>query len=268
MSEGPEHAELDGVVVTTSYVRTRNVLMARAQLVPLFLDYHLHLADHRLAMAPEHDRLLKAMLAAFVLHAASRPRPEMIAWTVNLQQPRLNLFATTDNETGDVVGRVFTENVKAGPDNLFYVETVRGRQPRRRSMITFAGGDMFAMAEAFYRQSEQRPGRLLDLGDEHYALLSAHPGCDLAWLEGVRPQDLDPVLQTETVVPMERRLYRWRCGCTEKRMLDVLAPAMRDDPDGLFAGDSTLAMTCPRCAKPYRISREAMEAHLAEPKRT
>jgi len=32
----------------------------------------------------------------------------------------VNLFLTGDNETGAVTGRVFDENVKEGPENLFF----------------------------------------------------------------------------------------------------------------------------------------------------
>jgi molecular chaperone Hsp33 len=252
-----------GIVVTTEFVRHRNALMARAHLTPLYLDYYLHLADQRLTVASEYDGIFKQALAAFILHAASRPRPEMVAWTISLQEPRLNIFATTDNETGDVIGRVFTENVKEAPRNLFYVETVRGRQPRRRSVIEFSGADVFAAASQFYENSEQRPGRFFDLGDENFVLLSAHPDCDLEWLRTVETAGVKHLAATETLVRMERRRYRWRCGCDEQRMFQVLAPAMKSDPDRLFDGDEVLRIECPRCAAPYIVSREALEAYIA-----
>ena len=97
--DSTERAAEGGILVTTEYVRHRNVLLARGHFPPLYLEYYLHLADNRIPVAPEHDRLFKDMLAAFVLHAASRPRPEMIAWTVSVQQPPPNLFVA-----GVVVG--------------------------------------------------------------------------------------------------------------------------------------------------------------------
>ena len=47
----------------------------------------------KVKVAPEHDALFKRALVAFVLHAAARPRNELTAWTVNFQEPRVNLVA-------------------------------------------------------------------------------------------------------------------------------------------------------------------------------
>ncbi len=252
-----------GVVAVSEFVRHRNALLVRARLTDLFLDYYLHLADNGIQPAPEHDRLLKATLAVFTLHCASRPRNELIAWTLNLREPRLNLFAAGDNDEGNITGRVFTEHVKDSPQNLLYVETVRLREPARRSVVDFEGSDIFEAAEKFYAQSEQRPARLFDLGDEEYALLASHPDCDLPWLQSVTLEEMRKLGEHETVVPMERRLYRWRCGCNEQRIFRILAPAMREDPDELFHGEEALRMECPRCGALYRVSREALEAYVA-----
>src|SRR5438034_11724092 len=96
----------------------------------------------------EADAMFKRALAAFVLHCASRPRNELTAWTINFQQPLVNLFLTGDNETGAVAGRVFEENVKELPENLFYADVVRlgftrqegggatGVQPTQRSAVS------------------------------------------------------------------------------------------------------------------------------------
>ena len=258
----------EGIVATTEFVRHRNVLMSRARLSDLYLDYYLHLADSGMHVAEEHDRPFKSMLAAFVLHCVSRPRNELIAWTINLQTPRLNLFATADNEVGSVVGRVFVENVKEGAHNLFFCETIRNvrghYETPRRSTVDFEGPDILAAVELFYERSEQRPGRLFDLGDENFALLSAHPDCDLGWLRAVTLDEVRELARTETLAPIEKRAYRWRCGCSEERILKVLAPTMRQDPESLFGGEEFIATQCPRCGVLYRISRQAMEAWLAK----
>ena len=62
--------EPSGAVVTVDFVRHRNTLLIRGDLGPLFVDYYLHLAEHGIRLEPEHDRLFKAALAAFVLHGA------------------------------------------------------------------------------------------------------------------------------------------------------------------------------------------------------
>lgn len=255
-----------GLELHTKFVRHRNALLARANFGELFVDYYLHLGAHQLKPAPEHDRLFKRALAAFVLHCASRPRPEHIAWTINFQSPRVNLFLAADNETGAVTGRVFDENVRELPENIFYADVVRGRQPKRRSAVNFTGADPLAAVERFYSQSEQRGARYFELAEEEFALLTEHPDCDLAWFRGLDAAQVRRLESAETLAPLERRTYRWHCGCNQPRMFEILAPTMRQDPEALFGGDQVIEIRCPRCGGRHAITREAMEAFVAGPK--
>ncbi len=253
-----------GLEVRTYFVRRRNVLLARADFGELFVDYYLHLGANRIRVAPEHDAMFKRALAAFVLHCASRPRNELVAWTINFQEPRVNLFLTADNETGAVTGRVFDENVKELPENIFYADVVRGREPKRRSAVTFAGADPIAAAEKFYAQSEQRGARYFQLGEESFALVTEHPDCDLAWFRGLTVDGVRGLDAAETLAPLEQRIYRWHCGCNQARMMEVLAPTMRQEPRELFGDDQKLEIRCPRCGARHAITREALEAFVAE----
>ncbi len=175
----------------------------------------------------------------------------------------MNLFLAGDNDTGIVTGRVFTEDVKEGPENLFYADVVRGRQPRRRSAVSFEGDDPLVAAERFYAQSEQRGARYFRTAEEEFRLFTEHPDCDVPWLRGLGDARAAAIEVEETVVPLERRRYRWHCGCNQRRMLEVLAPVMRSDPEGLFGGDARLEMRCPRCASRHLVTREALEAFVA-----
>lgn len=266
----PPNLDDAGLPVETLFVRSRNALLARAELGDLFVDYYLHLSTHQIHPSPAADAIFKRALAAFVLHCASRPRTELTAWTINFQQPRLNVFLAGDNETGTVAGRVFEEDVKELPENLFYADVVRrtspaaGWQPKRRSTVSFAGEDAIAAVEKFYAQSEQRLARYFQLGEESWAMLTEHPDCDLAWLKGLTTVQVKELDAKETLVPMEQRVYRWHCGCNQERMLEVLAPTMRQDPEGLFAGDEKIEIRCPRCGARYAITREALEAFVAK----
>ncbi len=259
----PNPAE-SGVEVRTLFVRSRSTLLARADLGDLFVDYYLHLGDHGLHPSNEAGALFKRALAAFVLHCASRPRNELIAWTINFQKPLVNLFLTADNGTGAVTGRVFDENVRELPENIFYADVVRGLEPKRRSAVNFTGIDPVAAAEYFYTQSEQRGARYFELEEDKWALLTEHPDCDLAWFHALTPERVRALDAEETLTPIERRVYRWHCGCNQQRMLEVLAPAMKDDPASLFGTDEKLEMRCPRCGARYTITREAMEAFMAQ----
>jgi molecular chaperone Hsp33 len=237
-------------------------LFAQDDVGPLLVDYYLHLADHHIQPEPRHDEMFKRALAGFVLHSASRPWNEMTAWTINFQQPLVNLFLTGDNEDGSVTGRVFDENVKEMSGNLFFADVIRGQGEKRRSSVSFSGDDPLTAVEAFYRQSEQRGARYFDLGGENYALLSEHPDCDMEWFEQLTAEQVRTLHEDEETNLMERRIQRWHCGCNQNRMFQVLAPAFRSDADGLFAGDPKIEIRCPRCGARHAVTREAMEAFV------
>ena len=260
----PVNTADSGLEIRTSFVRGRNALVARADFGDLFVDYYLHLSDQKLQIAPEHDALFKRALAAFVLHAASRPWNEMTAWTMNFQQPLLNVFLTGDNETGAVTGRIFSEDVRELSENVFYNDVVKPGQPKRRSVVNFTGSDPFVAVEALYAQSEQRPARLFQLGEEDFALVAEHPDCDTTWFQALTPDGVRELERTETLSVLERRVYRWHCGCNQERIMEVLAPAMRQDPHALFEGDERIEVRCPRCGARHAITREAMETFVSK----
>lgn len=255
-----------GHEVRTHFVRSRNVLVARMNFSELYVDYYLHLGTHHLRPAEAHDALFKRALAGFVLHCASRPRNEMTAWTLNFQEPRVNLFLTGDNELGTVTGRIFDENVRELPENVFYSDVVRRAQPKRRSAVSFTGADPLAAVEKFYAQSEQRPARFFQLGEEEFALVCEHPDCDSAWFAALDVEAVRAMEKNETLSLLETRVCRWHCGCNQARMLEVLAPVMRQDADGLFAGEPLITIQCPRCAARHTVTREALEAFVADKK--
>lgn len=255
-----------GLEVRTYFVRNRNVLIARATFTDLYVDYYLHLGTQHIQVAPEHDVIFKRALAAFTLHCASRPWKEMTAWTINFQQPLVNVFLTGDNENGAVTGRIFTENVKEAEQSLFFSDIVEPGRPKRRSAVSFLGSDPFAAVEAYYGQSEQRPARYFQVGEEDFVMVSAHPDCDLGWFDQLNVESVTKLDTTETLALMERRIYRWHCGCNQERMMQVLAPTMRVDPTSLFGDDEKLEIRCPRCSARHVITREAMEAFIANAK--
>ncbi len=251
----------------TFFVRNRNTLLARADFGQLYVDYYLHLADHKIRYTPEQDALFKRALAGFILHCASRPWNELTAWTLHFEELGVNIFLTGDNETGAVTGRLFDEDVKKMDGSFFFSDVIRGREPKRRSVAKFEGRDPLVAIETFYAQSEQRFVRTFVLAEENFALLSEHPDYDKAWFDSVDTEAIRTIDAHENVGPLEKRVYRWHCGCNQGRMLEVLAPVFRDDPDGVFGGDERIEMRCPRCGARHAITREAIEAYVANQKR-
>ena len=256
---------LSSTVVTVDFVRHRNVMLVQADLSPLFVDYYLHMADNGLKYPPEQEALLRRGLIAFTLHCAARPRHEHLAWTISLQQPPLNLFYAGDNEDCHVIGRLFTENVREAEKNVFYSELVPKRGiEKRRSVINFEGTDLYRAAETYYAVSEQRPARYFELGEDNCALLLSHPDCDDAWLNQITSAGVGDLARQETLTRVETRTYLWYCGCNQQKILGALAPMARANLRDLFGESETIQVQCPRCAARHTLTRETMEAFLAQ----
>lgn len=254
----------DWLEVSTFFVRNRNALVARADFSGLYVDYYLHLAQFSLRPSPEHDMLFKDALAAFVLHCATRPWNETVAWTINIQDPLLNIFVTGTNLEGSVTGQVFTEEVRQREGNLFCSDVVRGNEEPRRSLVDFHSADIIAAAEHFYAQSEQRPARYFQTGDEDLVLIVAESDCDLDWLGALNDSVVKVLDEKEELSLLEQRRFKWWCGCTQQRMLEVLAPSHQMDPEAIFAGEDVVRINCPRCGGRHTVTKEALEAFISD----
>jgi len=248
------------IEIRTYFVRGRNALVARGDFSNIYVDYYLHAADYDLRIDADAAEYAKRAVTAIALHCASRPRNERIAWTINFQDPLLNVFAAGDNPDGSVIVNVFTEGVREAERNLFYADTVRGREAARRSVVDFEGADLFAAAERYYAHSEQRPARIFHFGEDEFVLVGAQPDCDLAWLTGLDSAAIRTLDQSEELSLLERRNYRFACGCNQPRIMRALDVPYRHDPEGLFDGDEVIRIRCPRCGAKHAITREAMEA--------
>lgn len=253
------------VTVDSLFVRERNVLLSRADLAPLFSYWQAHCAAHQVELDEATAARFRSALAAFTMHCASRPRNEHLSWTISFQRPLLNLFLVGDTNESTVAGRAFTEGVKQAPHQSFYQEFVPRGKDAIRSFVPFTGDDPLLAAEQYYAASEQRPARFFQLSETRFAILSAHPDWDQEWFHQVSLGEIRDIDSTEALNLIEQRRYRWHCGCSHERLLEVLRPMFREDLDGLFQGDEQLEARCPRCQARYLITREAAEASLVEP---
>ncbi len=253
----------EGVMIRNSFVRHRNVLVSEADFSPLYVDYYLHCKDHRIRLTPEHDALFKELLSAFTLHCAARPRNEVLAWTIRYASPLLSAFLVGDTELGSVAGRIFTENVREEGGSEMYQEMKRPGKPLHRSIVDFEGQGAIRAVERFYAQSEQRPCRLFFPGGDRALLITAHPDYDEGWFATLDGSTVAALAQEEDVNVIETRIYRWWCGCSHQKMLEVLAPVYEGQGEELFGDDESIEINCPRCAARYRVTREALEAHVA-----
>jgi molecular chaperone Hsp33 len=97
-------------------------------------------------------------------------------------------------------------------------------------------------------------------------MVTAQPHCDMKWFEALDDAAIRRLDETEQLSLLEQRRYRWECGCDQERMLGVLGSLMRADPEGLFGGEESLRMSCPRCGARFVITRESLEAYIAAPR--
>jgi molecular chaperone Hsp33 len=262
-SDDTPSAHSQGLEIRTYFVRGRNALVARADFGELYVDYYLHQGQHGYQHKPQHDQMMKEALASLTLHCASRPWNESWAWTIHFTDPLMNLFVTGENRRGAVVGQIFTDNVKDDGKPLFLAELASERGESRRSVVEIEGNDVFAAVERFYSMSEQRPARYFRYGPEDIVMVSAQPQCDMKWFELLDDAAIHVLDQTDQLSLLEQRRYRWECGCNQERMLGVLAPVMRRQPDDLFGDEQSLRMSCPRCGARYVITRETLEAYVS-----
>jgi len=259
LPEEPDHARVESL-----FLRGRNILLTRADVTPLNRQWQAHLAENHLEPPPDLASMFQRALACFALHCVSRPRRQTLSWTINLQEPLVNLFLVGDTDEDTVAGRLFTEHVAEGERNSFFQEIgKRGHEPYR-SYIDFESRDPLVAAEEYYRRSEQRPARFFALSPTRYALLSAHPDWDRDWFYGVEAADVLRLDEDEDPQPIETRGVRWECGCSDQRIFAALEPVFRHQPEELFGDEPIITVNCPRCAAKYGITREAMEGWCAE----
>jgi len=248
----------DFTKIESIFVRHRNCLMVRGQFTDIYTDYYLHLMENGIRYPAELDQMLKDALAVLTLHLTARPWNETIAWTANLRAPRINLFVTGSSDDANVTGRVFTEDIREPDRNFFYSQTtVPNANEARTSTLEVDGRDPVEWISQFYTQSEQRPARAFRLDDENFVLIAAQPDADLEWLEGLTPEQVAKIPETEETSLLETRAFRFHCGCNVERILPVLG-GWREKPDELFHGDDSITVQCPRCAASYLITREML----------
>jgi len=241
--------------VESIFVRHRNCLLVRADLTPIFTYYYLHLMDVGERHPENLDTTLKDLIAVLTLHLTARPWAETIAWTANLRAPRVNFFATGASVHENIVGRLFTQDVREPDRNFLYSQTTLPEEKPRTSTIEVAGTDPLGWIQHFYDQSEQRPGRAFRLADDTYALIAAQPDFDEEWLESLTPESVAAISETEEIKTLETRKFKFHCGCSLEKILPTLS-AWKDKPEELFGDDATLNLQCPRCAKKYLVTRE------------
>ena len=268
----PEQTQPDNSQFVTEYatvqsifIRRRNCLLLRGDVTPLFVGYYLHLMQHGLHNAAEEDTLLKQLLAYFTLYIVSRPWKEHHAWTFNVPGAHpANYFVAGSSLTEDVVGRVFTENVREGETSMLYAQNISADRDTQTSVIPLSGTDVARWVEEFFQRSEQRQARAFWCRGDEYALVTAEPGADFDWLTELTTEQVAGIDGTEETRQLETRRFTFRCGCSVERILPTIRAMQKDFAD-LLSEQGSVRVSCPRCGAQYDITTEMLAGPNADP---
>jgi molecular chaperone Hsp33 len=239
--------------------RGHDLLVSRGHFGALFAAY----VDHARRWDKEPDGLsqtfMRQGLGAAALHLANRPKGESVGWTIQIHRPPTNVFLTGDSADSIVTGRVFTENVRPTDHSRMYVQTTRSEGRPSASTIEVFGLDILEMFERYYVQSVQTPARFVEIDEESFLMLLALPDADHEWLRRLSRDEAIGVAEDD-VKPLGEATFRFKCGCSPERMLEVTRNLFRDDPNELFRGDPGVEISCPRCGRRWWIDRAQFDA--------
>ncbi|MEM7698527.1 MAG: Hsp33 family molecular chaperone HslO, partial [Verrucomicrobiota bacterium] len=100
--------------------------------------------------------------------------------------------------------------------------------------------------------------------EEDFVFVSAQPDCDEAWLAALDDDAIRSLDQDETLSLLERREYRFHCGCSMEKLFPIIAGMSSGTVDEVFGGEEVTVASCPRCGARYALTREALEAYIAD----
>ncbi len=202
--------------------------------------------------------LMRQGLAAAVLHLSNRPRNETMAWTLNLKQPPTNLFLTGSALDGTITGRVFTVGVRTEESSRLFVQVVRPRGEPQTSRLDVSGFDVLEIFAQYFDRSEQSPARFFLLGQERFAAVFGLPGADSEWLQALGVEEARDLVHSARTI--EERRFRFECGCSPTRIVEVMRSIFAKDPSELFHDENRVEVFCPRCGRRWWVDREQFDA--------
>lgn len=252
-------------MVQSIFVRQKNCLLLRADFSPLFVGYYLHLMQHALHPPQEKVETFKQLLAFFTLYVVSRPWNEHHAWTLNVKEPeKANYFLAGSSLTQDVVGRIFTEDVRDTDVTMLYAQNICRDRETHTSVIPLNADTPSAWVEEFFRSSEQRQARAFVGEGDIFYLLTAEPDADYDWLHELTAGRVAHIEDEEETKLLETRRFTYRCGCSAERIIPVVRAMMKDFAD-VLSEQGKLEVSCPRCGASYTITRDMVSEQGSAP---
>lgn len=234
--------------------RDHDVLVTVGDFGPLFDAYLEHVRRWESTPDGLSQTIMRQGLGAAALHLSTRPRGEVVGWTIHLHQPPTNVFLTGDSGELTVTGRIFTDKVDPLEASRVYVQISRNGGKPVQSMVDVVGLDILQIFEQYYARSEQVSARLFEITDQEFMMILGLPDTDLDWLRGLSRDEALGIVEDE-LKSIGRMTYRFLCGCTADKILEVVRSMFEEDPEELLRGDDGVEIFCPRCGRRWWIER-------------
>ena len=250
----PQETVIGPAIVRRYIDDEHEVVFSRADFTPIHDAWQDHARLWDVEPDPLGQVLMRQALGGAALYLANRPRDEHVAFTLNLSRPPMNVFVTGDSRGQAVTGRIFTEDVATTERSRLFVQTLRGDH-QHTSVIEVGGLDFLEILEQFARQSDQAEARYFELDDSEYLAVHSLPVRHREWLQDLNREQARERLKI--LRPLDERSFWFQCGCDPDRMLTTMQTMFAGREDELFGGEESIRVTCPRCGRFWRLTRDA-----------
>lgn len=201
-----------------------------------------------------YDSLLKELMAYFTLYMVARPWAEQHAWTVNLRTPAVaNLFVTGSSLTESVVETSSHRTLRNLKKTALYSTLLRKGFEPQYSVVPIPGAVSGPVGGRFYRQSEQRNARCIELPDECPTMVTAQPDADEEWLASLTREKMAHLEEDENTRVLETRRFRLLLRLHAGPHLPTLK-TLQDNKEDLFQEKMSWKSRAPD-APPFTVSR-------------
>ncbi len=238
--------------------RDHDILVTVGDFGPMFDAYLDHVRRWESIPDGLSQTFMRQGLGAATLHLSGRPRGELVGWTIHVHQPPTNVFLTGDSGELTVTGRIFAEGVDSMEATRMYVQISRHGGEPVQSMVDVRGLDILQMFEQYYERSEQTPARLFEVTDRKFLMILALPDTDLDWLRRLTRDEALGIAEDD-LKSLGESTYRFLCGCTAEKIVEVVQGMFEEDPEELFRGDDGVEIFCPRCGRRWWVERAQLE---------
>ena len=244
--------ESQPISVRRLFFDDQSAILAHANIRVLIETYLEHAKTWALPLDGLGEIMMRQALGAAALHLSCRPHDEEVAWTFNFTDPAVNLFVTGGG--GRLAGRYFVRDVQTTENSRLFVETRRAVGQRFDSAIEVDGLDILRIFEQYYTQSVQTPVRFFEITDEEFAMVMGLPMTDRSWIDDQTRESTIETLNRD-LKPLDTKDFRWECGCSRAKVLDVVQASFAQEPEALFEEEAAVEVDCPRCGRRWVVTR-------------